>query len=137
MQLDRQSGAEGLVERVEDAVARLRAAAVEKGDFAMPAARDHQLSDAIVSAGRELLAMGDEGTKAFRALLDDESHYVRTWVAVGFLADGDSHARAVLEEISAYPGPSGFNAKMALQEYDGGRLRSPFDSQDSEGRSAV
>ena len=116
------------MEEVDDAVARFRAAAIEKGDFAMPAARDHQLYDIVVAAGRELLTMGDDGASALHALIDDESPYVRTWAAVGFLAHGDAHAREVLEEISGHPGLSGFNAKIALQEYDGGRLGSPFDS---------
>jgi hypothetical protein len=116
------------VDEVEDVVERFRAAAVEKGDFATPAARDHRLHDAIVAAGRELLRMGDDGASALRALLDDESQHVRSWAAVGFLVHDDAHAREVLEEISGHPGLSGFNAKMTLREYDAGRLRSPFDT---------
>jgi capsule polysaccharide export protein KpsE/RkpR len=60
---------------------------------------------------------------AITSLVGDENPTVRSWSAVNALAWAESVARADLErEASADSGLRGFEAQVALREFDTGRL---------------
>ena len=103
-----------------------RLAAIEKGDFAEPPERDQELHARMRSALRELQGLGASGHAALRQMLLDISPHVRCWAAAELLSRGDVEARQTLEKLAATPGLLGFTASKTLEEYDGGRLRSPF-----------
>lgn len=65
---------------IEDLIRQFREAAIEKGAFAEPAAKDHALHDVMPVTWRQLYDAGTEGQQAFRALLLDGSRHVRSWV---------------------------------------------------------
>ena len=111
---------------IETALSQFRAAAIEKGDFATPAQRDHALHRQMKGAAEALDAAGDLGEAAFRTLLEDESAHVRSWAAAELLSRGDPAARSVLERIAREAGPIALAAKMTLGEHRAGHLRSPF-----------
>ena len=96
-------------------------AAIEKGDFAEPPERDQELHARMRSAVRELQELGATGHAALRQMLLDISPHVRCWAAAELLSRGD-----VEERLAATPGLLGFTASKTIEEYDGGRLRSPF-----------
>ncbi len=110
----------------DEAVARFRRAAIEKGDFAVPAHRDHALHEEMADAWRCLDAEGEVGLASFRSLLTDPSEHVRCWVASQLLGTGDASGIAVLEASAAGEGLRAFASRMVLQEWRAGRLRSPF-----------
>lgn len=107
---------------------QFRSAAIEKGDFAEDAARDHALHESMREAWDALERRGSEGRAAFCSLLADESHHVRSWAAAQLLALGNAEAIPVLEAEAAESGLRGFSAKMVLQEWKAGRLKPPFRS---------
>ncbi len=110
----------------DEAAARFRRAAIEKGDFAVPAHRDHALHEEMANAWRCLDAAGDVGRASFRSLLADPSEHVRCWVASQLLGTGDATGIAVLEASAAGEGLRAFASRMVLPEWRAGRLRSPF-----------
>lgn len=111
---------------VAEAVDRFRRAASAKGDFGVPARRDHALYDEMADAWRFLDAEGDVGRAAFRSLLADPSEHVRCWVASQLLGTGDSTGISVLEASAAGDGLRAFASRMVLQEWRAGRLKPPF-----------
>ena len=80
----------------------------------------------MTHAFRFLASQGAAGRAAFAALLDDESPHVRSWVAAQLLSENDARAIPVAEQLASEPGLLGFNAQVTLDEYNAGRLRSPF-----------
>ncbi len=74
---------------IDEAIQRFRTAAIQKGDFAQPAAEDHRLHREMATAWRELHNQGIAGRDAFKKLLADESKYVRGWVAAQLLSEGE------------------------------------------------
>ena len=104
-----------------------RSAAIEKGDFAEPPERDHELHARMRDAIHELRRMGPAGEAAFRQLLSDISPHVRCWAAAELLLRGDPEARGTLEKLATSSGLLGLTASTTLKEYDADRLRSPFE----------
>lgn len=117
--------------KVGEAVERFRRAAIEKGDFAEPAARDHALHEEMVQAWQALERIGREGREAFRSLLEDSSPHVRTCVAAQLLALGDEIGVPVLEAEVASGGLCGFESEMVLGEWRLGRLGPPLGTVDA------
>ncbi len=111
---------------IDEAIRRFRSAAIEKGDFAEPALRDHVLVDEMKEAWQILESHGKAGRRAFQALLSDESRHVRGWVAAQLLALGDGSMVAVLEADASAGGVHGFDSEMVLKEWRGGRLKPPL-----------
>jgi len=118
--------ADKLMRTVSDLVEVFRVAAIEKGDFAEPPERDHELHARMRSALSELQEWGASGHAALRQMLLDISPHVRCWVAAELLSRGDIEGRQTLEKLAATPGLPGFAASKTLEEFHGGRLRSPF-----------
>ena len=112
--------------RIQEAIAEFRQAAIAKAEFAQPAGRDHALHAAMSAAWRELEAHGDEGRRAFRSMLSDESPHVRCWVASQLLALGDYSGLEVLEESAASGGLRGLSSTSVLEEWRAGRLGPPL-----------
>lgn len=100
-------------------------AALEKGDYA-PAGRDKKLHRCMTAAVRTLHSLGEPGAVALHQLLQHESPHVRSWIAAELLSRGDVAAKAVLQELAARPGFIGTSACIVLEQYEAGRLRSPF-----------
>lgn len=111
---------------VREAIRKFRRAAIEKGDFAQPASRDHALHDEMAQAWQALERLGDEGREAFKALLSDESVHVRTWVASQLLALGDASGIPVLEADASSGGIPGLDSELVLQEWRRGQLKPPL-----------
>ncbi len=111
---------------IQKLIAKFREAAIEKGDFATPAERDHRLYDEMRTAALAIEQFDGAGREAFRALLNDESVHVRSWVAATLLVEGDIEARETLVRISKLEGIMGFNAEMTLKEFDRGNMQPPF-----------
>lgn len=111
---------------VDDAISAFRQAAIEKGAFARPPARDHALHAAMAAAWRALNAQGEAGRQAFASLLNDESRFVRTWVAAVLLSRGDNRGVIVLEADAEAPDLQGFSSQMVLREWRADRLGCPF-----------
>ena len=106
-------------------VDKFRSAAIEKDIFAK-GKRDGQLYEIMRNSYHQLKGFGNAGQKALQSLLDDESVFVRNWLASALMIEGNVKARKVLEEISIMPGMEGFNAKITLEEFDAGRLDKSF-----------
>jgi hypothetical protein len=115
---------------ISEAVQQFRQAALRKGDCAVPASLDHALHSRMAEAWRELENHGEQGRRAFKALLADESPYVRSWVASQLLALGDESGIAVLRSDVAAGGVRGLDAEMVLEEWLAGRLSPPFGAVD-------
>ena len=111
---------------ISEAIAEFRATASAKGNFSADCAEDHALHERMTRAFRFLANQGPAGRNAFVALLDDESPHVRSWVAAQLLFENDARAIPVAETLTAEPGLLGFTARVTLDEYSAGRLRSPF-----------
>lgn len=111
---------------IDELVIQFCEAAIEKGTFAKPTAKDHALHEAMSVVWRRLHEMGTEGQEAFRALLADDSRHVRSWVAAQLLALGDESGVSVLEADAALGGLDGFSSKMVLEEWKAGRLGPPL-----------
>ncbi|MEZ5292825.1 MAG: hypothetical protein R2745_17215 [Vicinamibacterales bacterium] len=118
---------------VDDAIAAFRHAAIEKGAFAGPRARDHALHAAMAAAWRALHAQGQAGLQAFESLLNDESRFVRTWVAAVLISRGDNRGVAVLEADAEMRDRHGFSSQMVLREWRAKRLKCPFGEVDGTG----
>lgn len=101
-------------------------AAIEKGAYAFPAKRDRKLHARMAAAVKQLRTLGATGAIALNELMSHESPYVRSWIATELLVRGDTSAKPVLKALAAEPGLLGMSAMVVLQEYDAGRLRSPF-----------
>lgn len=114
---------------VEKAIEEFRSAAIEKGDYAEVADRDHELHATMARAWIELESCGEAGRSAFKLLLANDSEYVRIWVASQLLADGDESGVPVLEELVAGGGALGFDAEIVLKEWRAGRLQPPFTEE--------
>lgn len=111
---------------ISSLVSEFCAAAIEKGDFASPSKLDRELHARMAKAVAQLRSMGESGAKALEALLKHESPHVRTWIAAELLATGNRSAEPVLCALQTERGLVATNARMVLQEYEAGRLRSPF-----------
>jgi hypothetical protein len=111
---------------ISEATAEFRAAASAKDDFRLDSAEDHALHDRMARAFRFLASQGPAGRAAFAALLDDESPHIRSWVAAQLLSENDARAIPVAKQLASEPGLLGFSARVTLDEYSAGRLRSPF-----------
>ena len=116
---------------IDEAIQQFRGAAIEKGDFAEPAEKDHAQYDRMNDAWDRLEGHGDEGLLAFRKLLAEESRHVRLWVATQLLALGDESGLAVLEADVLKGGLLGFESETVLEEWREGRLRPPFGAVDA------
>ena len=111
---------------IDDAVRQFRRAAIEKGDFAAPAAEDAALHESMVAAWQALERRGPAGRSAFRALLCDDSRHVRGWVASQLLALGDESGVRVLESDAQLGGLGGLASRTVLAEWKSGRLEPPL-----------
>lgn len=67
-----------------------------------------------------------EGRAGITGLIDDDVTTVRQWSAVNALAWDEQIARAELERVAADNGPGAFNARIALREFDAGRLNTTW-----------
>jgi len=114
-----------MTEEIQRLIFDFRSAAIEKGDFAK-GKRDAQLYEIMRNSFHRLKDFGEDGQEALENLLDDESAFVRTWIASALMIEGNKIVRNVLEEISKMSGITGFNAKITLQEYDKGNLTIAF-----------
>ncbi|WP_300672170.1 hypothetical protein [Desulfoluna sp.] len=112
--------------KIQNLVQKFRQAAIEKGEFAEPASKDHKLFDLMAGSWRELFALGEEGQEAFKELLSDDSRFVRCWVAGQLLGLGDTSGVEVLEVDAAQGDIQAFNSEMTLGEWRKGRLSPPF-----------
>jgi len=110
--------------KIEDAVSRFVAAAIEKGSEGGP--KDHELYDQLKSSFEVLVSAGEPGLDAFRALAKHESPDVRGWAASTLLARGETGYVFVLEGLVRLGGMRGFSSEMVLQEWREGRLGSPL-----------
>lgn len=111
--------------KTQDQVEKFRKAAIDKGDFAEPAA-DHARYGEMSEAFRALQHT-QAGREAFESLLADPSLHVRTWVAAQLLySESNLAARSILEDIARGAGMLAMNARVTLAEYDAGRLGSPL-----------
>jgi hypothetical protein len=117
--------------KIREEVERFRRAAIEKGDFAEPASRDHALHDEMAQAWQALESIGPEGRAALRALLTDDSPHVRGWVAAQLLAHGDDGVVPILEAEVASGGLLGLESETVLREWRLGRLMPPFGTVDA------
>jgi hypothetical protein len=111
---------------IPEATADFRAAASAKGDFRADSAEDHALHQRMARAFHFLTGQGAEGRAAFAALLQDDSAHVRAWVSAQLLSEGDAEAVPVAEQLALEPGLLGFEARVTLDQFRAGRLRSPF-----------
>ena len=85
----------------------------------------------MAQAWQALERIGDEGRRAFKELLTDESRHVRTWVASQLLALGDESGIPVLEADASSGGVSGFDSEMVLREWEQGRLKPPLGTAEA------
>ena len=115
-----------LEQKVTSAIHAFCEAAIEKGTFASPAKKDHQLHKIMSTAVNELRTFGSYGLSALKDIMQHESPYVRIWAATEMLTNGDETAKAVLISLAAEEGLLGASAKAVLNEHVKGRLRSPF-----------
>ena len=115
-----------LEQKITSAIHAFCEAAVEKGTFALPAKKDHQLHKIMSTAINELRTLGNSGLSALKDTMQHESPHVRIWAATEMLINGDETAKAVLISLAAEEGLLGLSAKAALNEHVKGRLRSPF-----------
>jgi len=113
-------------ESVQTAVNEFCKAAIEKGDFASPAKRDHKLHAIMGKAVQKLYSLGVPGMDALKSLLKHESKYVRNWIATELLASGDADAKKVLVDLAADSGLVGTGAEIVLNQYKSEELKSPF-----------
>ena len=112
---------------IVSAVIAFREAAIAKGsDGSQSSALDKALHAAMADAVECFRGAGTAGAHALRSLANDTSPEVRTWAAAELLSSGDSGMVPILEDLAARPDLLGFNARIVLQEFEAGRLRSPF-----------
>jgi len=111
---------------LEPSIRAFREAAIAKGDFVMPAARDHSLHATMKLAVRAFDAAGPPGLDAPRQLARDASPHVRGWAAAELLSRGDESMVSVFEELASHSGLMARQAETVLREYRAGRLASPF-----------
>ena len=109
---------------IEEILRDFRLAAMEKGEEG--GLRDHELYETLRSSFHALMTFGEPGRAAFASLLSDPGNSVRGWVAAQLLSEGNEEALETLRELAAKKGMDGFNARIALEEYEAGRLSSPF-----------
>lgn len=114
---------------IEQAVKQFREAAIAKADGAEPAETDHALHELMAVAWKFLEKQGATGREAFSSLLMDESPYVRLWVAAQLLSEGKGEAAQTVEAEVSSGGLRGFTAEMILEEWEAGRLGSPFGNE--------
>lgn len=108
-----------------EAVEQFRSAAIRKRAI-LNAREDHRLHAEMKTAFRWLKARGPEGRNAFDELLFDECLEVSSWVAAQLLSERREEAVPVLLKIQELGGLLGFEARIVLEEYEAGRLGSPF-----------
>src|SRR4051794_14869768 len=113
---------------LDSAITTFRAAAVAKGDFQTPTARDHALQAVMQRALFEFDAAGLAGLTALGVIAQDSSPHVRSWAAAELLSRGDLTMVAVLQELVSHGGLLALTANTILKEHHGGRFRSPFGS---------
>ena len=116
------------VVEVSEALSAFREAADLKAELATPEALDHELFGRMESAWQVLEAAGDTGRDAWRSLLQDESRYVRCWVATQLLGLGERSAAAILEADAEKGDLQAFNSAMSLKEWRHGTLQPPLGS---------
>jgi hypothetical protein len=110
---------------IQKLVVEFRTAAIKKGDGTDDELDDMQY-EVMKSSFHRLKESGDDGKEALISLLDDESKFVRVWIAAGLLVEGYSSARTVLSDIAAGSDLTSFNAKITLEEFEKGTLKTPF-----------
>jgi len=114
-------------EAVGALIQSFRDAAIEKGEFHPDSKRDAKLHNTMARAFAGLRGYGDEGQNAFRKLLSNDSDAVVGWVAAQLLYEHNlPEARNALKRIASGDGLLAFDAEITLEEYDKGRLGSPF-----------
>jgi hypothetical protein len=123
--LSRNNNEQYMTAEIQKLIKDFRDAAIEKDIFA-EGKRDGQLYEIMRNSFHQLKAQGKPGQEALESLLDDESVFVRSWIAGALMIEGNEKARQVVEEISKISGIVGFNSKIFLQEFDAGRLDKPF-----------
>jgi hypothetical protein len=69
-----------------------------------------------------VLRQTEEGRTGISDLMDSDDATVRTWCATFALFWNESKARKVLQAEAAARGMAGFEAEIALREFDAGRL---------------
>jgi hypothetical protein len=120
--------AESAADEALAALDTFRRAALEKdrrirgGD----ASEDTALHMKMAENLRLLFRLGAAGSDCIEALLRDERPQVAAWVAAELAARGEERGTEVLESIARLAGPDGFAARITLEEFRRGRLRSPF-----------
>jgi len=79
----------------------------------------------MMEALQELHGEADQGRSILSKLVSHSDDWVKIWASTHLLPLAEIQARAILERIASGP-PSlvEFNAKMVLQEWRAGRLRS-------------
>ena len=82
----------------------------------------------MAAAVTYLRSNGAQGIQALIGLLEHESPHVRGWVSAELLSSGTKVAIPVLENLSKAEGLLGTTAKISLQQYEAGKLESPFNS---------
>ena len=70
----------------------------------------------------KLLRSTPQGRQAIQDLITDANPRVRCWAASHTLFWAPDAGRAALESLVQADGPSAFDAKMTLREFDAGRL---------------
>jgi hypothetical protein len=112
---------------IAQVVAEFRAAAIAKGsDGHLPARQDHALHLEMARAVTVLRSAGNPGREALLSLARDPSPEVRAWAAAELLIRGDAEMVPVVEELAGLSGLLGFSASIVLEQYQAGRLQSPF-----------
>lgn len=99
-------------------------AAIAKGDGLT--SNDHDLFETMKNAYIRLRTQ-PSGPQRIERLLCHENDWVKSWVASQLLSeDGHHRAKETLQKLATTRGLVGFGAKMVLNEYEKGRLGSPF-----------
>jgi len=72
------------------------------------------------------LRQSSQGRDGITSLIDDECVTVRQWSATNALAWAPGQARAELTREVEEGGPAAFEARVALREFDAGRLNTAW-----------
>ncbi len=112
-----------LLARYRELLARMDAARIERSGRVRSWNR---LVDEMQAAQMELRTT-EAGRAGITSLIGDENPTVRSWSAVNALTWAPDVARAELERLAeAEDGLGGFEARIALREYDAGRLNTAW-----------
>jgi hypothetical protein len=103
---------------------QFRTAAIEQGDGT--GVENDDLFEVLRDCALALTAAGPSGLDQLKTLMHDKSPWVSSWAAAHLLSLGDASAESVLTQLVEGGGLVGFAAEVALSEFRGGRLKSPF-----------